>query len=502
MSADKRGATDSGGIIITSTRIRHVRTAVAASSTAVLLVAAAAQVPTAAATTEPPIKLVAATGNLTLDSYEGEVFLDLGTHVVAGSTPFEVRVKRADYKHKITASRVVNGKAQALPAGLITDFAGMAKFFHVKVTDAAGKTAVETDQSFCPNGETARNRPDAPDRSPYPDGCPGNPFTLGSVWGIQKGWATSTRAGSDTVKLKNGKYTAVVSIAKKYRDAFGIPAKNASTTIKLTVRTGKDTGHDKAVAFEGKTLKAAAARPTGPQSVPKGPKPDLRPLPAWQIGVDHGEEEGGRAPVKDYLHFSATVWNAGASPLVLDGFRRQNQDLMDAYQYFYDDAGKQVGYKKTGTMEWDPRDGHTHWHFTDFASYRLLDAKQTTVVRSQKEAFCLAATDAVDYTVKHANWHPDNTDLHTACGDLGSLSVREVLDVGSGDTYDQTKPGQSFDIGNLKNGTYYIQVIANPAKRLYESNTTNNVVLRKVILGGTPGHRTVKVPPYQLINAP
>jgi hypothetical protein len=123
-------------------------------------------------------------------------------------------------------------------------------------------------------------------------------------------------------------------------------------------------------------------------------------------------------------------------------------------------------------------------------------------VRSGKEAFCLANTDAIDYTVKGANWHPENTDLSTACGSQEAISVREVLDVGSGDTYTQERPGQSFDITDLPNGTYYIKVIANPENRLKESDTKNNVALRKVVLGGKPGARTVKVPPHHLIDAP
>jgi hypothetical protein len=57
-------------------------------------------------------------------------------------------------------------------------------------------------------------------------------------------------------------------------------------------------------------------------------------------------------------------------------------------------------------------------------------------------------------------------------------------------------------VTDLKNGTHYVQVIANPEKRLFESNVNNNVSLRKVILGGTLHHRTVKVPPVQLVDAP
>src|SRR5262249_23174579 len=129
-------------------------------------------------------------------------------------------------------------------------------------------------------------------------------------------------------------------------------------------------------------------------------------------------------------------------------------------------------------------------------------ATQSEVVRSQKEAFCLAATDAIDYTVKNANWRPNNTDLHTACGNEGAVAVREVLDVGNGDTYIQSLPGQSFDVTDLPNGTYYVQVIANPDGTLSEPTVNNTVPLRQVILGGSPGARPVTVPPYQLIDAP
>jgi hypothetical protein len=196
------------------------------------------------------------------------------------------------------------------------------------------------------------------------------------------------------------------------------------------------------------------------------------------------------------------VWNAGPAPLVVDGFRTPGKPTMDAYQYFYDAKGRQVGYTPTGTMVWDPRVGHQHWHFTDFASYRLMGADKHEIVRSGKEAFCLANTDAIDYTVKNADWQPQNTDLATACGVENSISVREELGVGNGDTYSQERPGQSFDISSLPNGTYYIEVIANPDHRLRETSLSNNVTLRKVILGGTPGARTVTVPPYDLIDAP
>ncbi|MFG2004240.1 lysyl oxidase family protein [Spirillospora sp. NPDC048911] len=481
-------------------------------ATATLSLLAAGGTQAAAAPAKPALQLLVASNTVTLyDTPKPRgVDLELGTYLGAVGSPFEIQVKRKSYGDPVVGTQIIRqgGKVRTrtLPKSMVRDFLGLKKFLHITLTDAKGKKVVERDQSICPAGEGARAKPGGPATSPYPSGCWGNPFTLGSVWGIQRDWAVGTASygNEKPVKLAAGTYKATITVNKAYRDLFGIPA--APKTVQVEVRIREEPEHPRPQR-KVSALRAAASRPTGPDVVPKGPKPDLRSLPAWNImltdgkGGGHGGPQTAADPKKEYLAFSANVWNAGPSPLVVDGFRVK-QGLMDAYQYFYDAKGKEVGHAKTGAMEWDARDGHEHWHFTDFASYRLLKANKKEVVRSQKEAFCLANTDAINYLVKNANWKPENTDLHTACGDLSSLSVREVLEVGSGDTYNQDLPGQSFDVTNLPNGTYYIQVIANPAHRLFESNLKNNVALRKVILGGKPGARTVKVPPHQLVNAP
>jgi hypothetical protein len=45
-----------------------------------------------------------------------------------------------------------------------------------------------------------------------------------------------------------------------------------------------------------------------------------------------------------------------------------------------------------------------------------------------------------------------------------------------------------------------LEVAANPDGSLYESDQTNNVSHRKVILGGAPGSRTVDAPPYDGVS--
>jgi hypothetical protein len=151
-------------------------------------------------------------------------------------------------------------------------------------------------------------------------------------------------------------------------------------------------------------------------------------------------------------------------------------------------------------MGFDRAPGHNHWHFQQFAQYRLLNSAKAVAARSGKIGFCIAPTDAVDLLLPHAMWQPSSIGFSGACGSPTALWVQEYMPVGWGDTYFQFVAGQSFDITHVPNGTYYIEIIANPLKVLRESNTSNDVSLRRVILGGGPGHRTVRVPAWHGID--
>ena len=91
--------------------------------------------------------------------------------------------------------------------------------------------------------------------------------------------------------------------------------------------------------------------------------------------------------------------------------------------------------------------------------------------------------------------------LSSACGGPSDLWIREVLPVGWGDTYSSGFVEQHFDVTDLPNGTYYIKITANPNKNVAEvANDDANVSYRRVELGGEPGLRTVRIPPYQGID--
>jgi hypothetical protein len=511
---------------------------------------------------QPALRLEAAAKDVTVTRDPrrpgSTVSFDLGTYVVAGTNPVEIHVSRKSYNDPIVASRIVTEhgvrKAKPLPEGTVTGWTGLSNFLHVTYTDAAGKKAYDKDKDFCPTdtylAPGGRTRPDAPTTSPYPGHCQGSQFTVGQVWGIQAGWSSPTfhagvfmRNDPDLAQLPDGKYTVTMSVNEPHRALFGIPADKATVTVGVTVRTTppaqaspsaaarEDSGNlpddlagqiDDSVGPHrdglGRGRKSAAGpmdharahdhaagpngvawqvpdRPAESVVVPAGPLPDLRSLPASDIRVNPASTEDP----KDYLAFSSIIWNAGESALVIAGIRSPNSDLMDAYQYFLDAKGNQAGAVRTGSAEYDSREGHKHWHFQDFGRYNLLGADKKELVRSHKEAFCPANTNAIDLLVKGASWQTEPVDVGSMCGTERSLAVRMSVDSGWGDLYVQSLPGQSFDISGLPNGTYYIEIVANPEKRLHESDLTNNSSLREVVLGGTPGARTVTVPPVGLV---
>jgi hypothetical protein len=220
---------------------------------------------------------------------------------------------------------------------------------------------------------------------------------------------------------------------------------------------------------------------------PRDSLPDLIPLPSWGISTMNEKKSGD-----SYLDFGATVWIGGHAKLDVEGFRSNGSNLMRAYQFFWA-HGRLIGKMRVGTMGFS---SYNSWHFQQFAQYKLLSAKKKVVVVSRKIGFCIAPTDPINMLLRGATWIPSYTGIAGNCGSPTALWVQELLPLGWGDTYFQTVPYQSFEITKVPNGTYYIEIIANPEHRLHEVSTANDISLRRIVIGGTPGHRTVRVPAY------
>jgi len=452
---------------------------------------------------DPSIRLIAPEDHIDVPRFKGQpIFVDPGIYVAATNGTFRVDAVRTDYDQPVTAAQVIGTGAsrteRPLPDGLVKNFNGLPHFFHVVVRDANGKLVLHKGYTFCPSGQDARISPDGPLNQTFPRGCVPSPFTLGEVWGIDRGWATQA-LGYQGIQFNgpNGKYTLTMTLSPAYAAFFHVPSADATSTV--TLKVAKGTGGCQPIcppdpgeaSSSGSRVGPLGAAPTITNPDPNT-LPDLIPLPAWGITIAH---QNG----KDYIDFSASVWDKGPAQLVVEGYRRKDSNIMDAWQYFFRGSSV-VGRAKVGTLHYDSAPGHEHWHFQQFARYALLDSSKQQTYVSRKDGFCLAPTDAIDMTVPNANWNPGTLGFGTVCGGADSLWTREVLPTGWADTYVQTLPGQSLDITAVPNGIYYIEVRANPTGELFEKETSNDQTLRKIELGGTPGHRTVTAFPWHGLN--
>jgi Lysyl oxidase len=461
-----------------------------------------ATAPAAAAVSGPTIKLIPAQNVITAGRFGTQVFLDPGIWVASLGSALRINVQRASYTQPVTATQVIGtGRAareRRLPNWTVAGWNGLRDFARLTVRNHAGQVVASAKLTFCPDTyDQERAGPSSALTSPFPQQCSGgDPFTRGAVWGLARGWAADPAENTQvTASLALGTYRVTETILPTYTRLLHIPASNASAAVTMQVVNGQNC----CGAFQRHGPAASQPLPSLPRvrtlsRAPAGALPDLVALPSW--GISTSSINKGHA---DYLNFAATVWVGGSSPLDVEGFRQAGSPVMRAYQYFWKN-GRIIGRVRAGTMGFDPQPGHNHWHFEQFARYQLLNAAGKVAAGSPKVGFCIAPTDAVDLLLPHATWVPSFVGFGGQCGSTTALWVQEMMPTGWGDTYDQSKAGQAFDITKLRNGTYYIEIIANPEHVLHEVTTANDISLRKVIISGTPGHRHVRVPAWHGID--
>ena len=391
-----------------------------------------------------------------------------------------------------TPSGVSSGGTVALPDDTMTDFTGLPELHAASTIRNADGKLLAPSSAMSASTATASERisPEAPIRSPYPYGCPYNRFTRGSVMGVQEGWATRLDLYGDAASSwAKGTYAASAFVTRKYRDAVrDQPCRRPAHFTLVVGRRQRLPWLPRALTPTGQRYVVRPGRHGTDQPCagePVGPLPDLRSLPAFGIRVSRERQ----LPPVLRQRLERRRQPAGRST----GSGAPDEDVMDAYQYFVDEDGNQIGYEQVGTMKWDDTDSHQHWHFTDFARYRLLNEDRTAVVRSRRRRSAWPTPTRWTTPCRAPTGSRTNTDLHTSCGDFDSLSLREVLSSGSGDTYAQYRAGQSFDLRACPTASTSSPSRPTRTATWSSPTPTNNVALRKVTIGGVSGARTVKV---------
>jgi hypothetical protein len=464
-----------------------------------------------AATPTVQLRTVLHHQNVVIFPHQGDLFLTPGVYLASLNGAFEIdafaspngTVKLWQVRRDSNGAKRIRA---ITPAGPVDMTLGLPAFLHASLRNARGVEQGSTDMPFCPGGGFGMARSDGsgPDNTTYPLNC-GSPLTKAAVWGIDQGWAAPLFMDMTVPRLKDGEFTLTIAVNPSYASQLGVPPALATTTVGLTITNDPNGGckpgippcavpqlqpvtqADRIRQGEGPAVTAAPSGGGSSSLAQANGTPDMRALPAHDLSTEHNTTDG-----HDYLDFGATIWNGGSGPLVVEGFRAGDSEVMPATQFIYQN-GKAVRSYPAGQFEFDTRPGHDHWHMEDIAQYDLLDSSGNRIVLSDKQSFCLAPTDPIDLTTPGADWTPDQQGLWSACDGEQAIWLREVLPAGWGDTYFQTVAGQSFDITNTPNGKYFVRVTTDPSNRLTETDYTNNTSLLGVQLGGTAGNRTVTI---------
>ena len=180
------------------------------------------------------------------------------------------------------------------------------------------------------------------------------------------------------------------------------------------------------------------------------------------------------------LSYDATFDNFGAGPLRIDAHRPNTSGRMVADQVITRSDGSTELNPRVGELRFVESEDHRHWHFFRFMRYELVRAADGAVVApDRKTGFCIGDRYNTDPRVRLPGEPPmpgvfdvpPNNDW-CAQNDPDRLTLTMGLSVGYGDNYLAYLDGQSIEVSDVPEGSYYLVHRVEAAVR--ESDYSNN----------------------------
>jgi len=208
--------------------------------------------------------------------------------------------------------------------------------------------------------------------------------------------------------------------------------------------------------------------------------PDLQmQVPPSEIAI------GFPTPTTRELRYTHITWNAGAGPLEI----RPNYDpatgIAHPSQALYSANGTGWTFATTvpiaRSMTYDAPIAKYAFPLAGFGLYSVGpgDSVGSLIAAAPKSEYCMTEDvylGGVPNTPAQPNYPEAN--CGTPTGTLG-------IDVGWGDRYDLTDPGQNIDITGLPDGTYWLRAQADPYNYLAQSNTADKITDTEIAIAGS-----------------
>ena len=228
--------------------------------------------------------------------------------------------------------------------------------------------------------------------------------------------------------------------------------------------------------------------------------PDMIIVPAFTRNQIH--EYAWDDPIyPGQLRLAATIANIGYGPLEIKGTKEwicggqrvdSSQQCPDGSmsrlrvkQRVYSKQNDSLTYKEydAGTMYFENKPGHNHYHVDDWVEFRLIkkmNGKRVIVARGRKVSYCLFTTgifynsDKLSYI---SGKQYGETMPNYGLGNYPTCNFdQQGISVGGYDTYGMMYEGQYIDLPKgLKKGIYTLEIEIDPHHWYKESNKKNNV---------------------------
>jgi hypothetical protein len=204
--------------------------------------------------------------------------------------------------------------------------------------------------------------------------------------------------------------------------------------------------------------------------------PDIESEPPYDVSV---VQRDGRW----YLGFATEARNVGPGALRIRG-TGSGSGTMAAAQLTEDGTGVLNG--QVGTLQYVSTVTHNHWHYLDFMRYALQGIDHPTVLRDQKQGFCLAGDPAAPFVT---GWCAQNQPALTGT-ELGLLP-------GGREVYAPYVEGQEImiDATTAPAGRYLLSAQIGPTGVLRETRADNNVASTLIELKWPAGNLAPQLQP-------
>jgi hypothetical protein len=209
------------------------------------------------------------------------------------------------------------------------------------------------------------------------------------------------------------------------------------------------------------------------------------------------------------LRFAATIANIGYGPMEIRGADEWycgstkvdssmkcpdgSNSRQQIYQRIYKKEGNKFTWKdvKAGTIYYDEKPGHNHFHVDNWVEFRLVKITDKNEViisaKARKMSFCLFNSGICSSTDQVCNIDDQRYGEEMPNYALGDYfrcsSDKQGISVGGYDTYGYLYTGQFLQLPkNLKNGEYCLEIEVDPDKVYIESNKDNNILRIKIMI--------------------